>query len=183
MREHPVTGQEVPWELLRPGHTCGLTAVSAARLFYRSACTAFYDLARDRGVTMFGGRRPGCAISVIRACGVLLSPEAAAGCTCSYPIRCTVALQRKPERQQPWTVYVTPGELRPVKHPAVNSGAAADMKEDEGTVWFAHPNPNTAKYTRFPNYEVKFNLTEEILAGMGYFSRDFKGQRIAGRKN
>ena len=89
MRDHPVTGQAVPWEFLRPGHTCGITAASADGLFYRSACTAFYDLARDNGVTIFGGYRPGCAISVIPACGLLLSPEASAGCTCSYPIRCT----------------------------------------------------------------------------------------------
>lgn len=180
MREHPVTGQPVPWEFLRPGHTCGLTAASAEGLFYRSACTAFYDMAADRGVTIFGGYRPGCAISVIPACGVLLSPEAAAGCTCSYPIRCTVALKRKPARQQPWTVYVTPGELRPVKHLAVNFGAPSDMKDDEGTVWFAYPNPNTSKYTHFPNYGVKFDLQEEVLPGMGYFCSDFKRQPMPG---
>ena len=109
MRDHPVTGQPVPWEFLRPGHTCGITAASANGLFYRSACTALYDLARDNGVTIFGGYRPGCAISVIPACGLLLSPEASAGCTCSYPIRCTWVMKRKPQRQQPWSVYVSPG--------------------------------------------------------------------------
>ena len=50
MRDHPVTGQQVPWEFLRPGHTCGITAASASGLFYRSACTALYDIgARQRG--------------------------------------------------------------------------------------------------------------------------------------
>ncbi|MHB0957192.1 MAG: outer membrane protein assembly factor BamB family protein [Pirellulaceae bacterium] len=180
MREHPITGQAVPWEFLRPGHTCGVTAASAEGLFYRSACTAFYDLARDNGVTIFGGYRPGCAISVIPACGLLLSPEAAAGCTCSYPIRCTWAMKRKPQRQQPWSVYVTPGALSPVKHLALNLGAVADMKDDEGTVWFAYPSPNTAKHTHFPNYGVKLALQEEILPGAGYFSRDFKGRSIVG---
>ncbi len=180
MREHPITGQAVPWEFLRPGHTCGISAASADGLFYRSACTAFYDMARDSGVTIFGGYRPGCAISLIPACGLLLSPEAAAGCTCSYPIRCTWAMKQKPQRQQPWSVYVTPGELRPVKHLAVNLGAVADMKDDDGTVWFAYPNPNTASFTHFPNYGVKFSLQEEILPGTGYFAHDFKGQSIAG---
>ncbi len=179
-RAHPVTGEPVPWEFLRPGHTCGITAASSNGLFYRSACTAFYDLEKDRGVTLFGGYRPGCAISVIPACGVLLSQEAAAGCTCSYPIRCSLAMIRKSDRHQPWTVFVTPGELRPVKHLALNLGAAADMKDDEGTVWFSYPSPNTRSYTHFPNYGVKFNLFDKTLSGMGYYRNDFKGVTIDG---
>jgi len=179
MRDHPITGEEVPWEFLRPGHTCGTTAASAKGLFYRSACTAFYDLDKDNGVQIFGAYRPGCAISVIPAGGVLLSQEAAAGCTCSYPIRCSLAMVRKPDRAQPWTVYVTPGELSPVKHLAINFGAPADRKDDEGTVWFAYPNPKTGSYTHFPNYGVKFDLNAETLGSMGYFCRDFKDVSIA----
>ena len=180
MREHPITGEQVPWEFLRPGHTCGTTAASAKGLFYRSACTAFYDLQEDNGVTIFGAYRPGCAISVIPAGGLLLSQEAAAGCTCSYPIRCTLAMTRKPNRTQPWTVYVTPGELKPVKHFAINFGAPADRKDNDGTVWFAYPNPKTSSYTHFPNYGVKFDLHVKTLPEMGYFSRDFKGHYIYG---
>jgi outer membrane protein assembly factor BamB len=180
MREHPVTGKKVPWEFLRPGHTCGVTAASAKGLFYRSACTAFYDLEQDNGVTIFGAYRPGCAISLIPAGGVLLSQEAAAGCTCSYPVRCTLAMIRKHRRAQPWTVYVTPGELTPVKHFAVNFGAPADRKDDEGTVWFSYPNPNTRSYTHFPNYGVKFDLNVRTLPSMGYFCNDFKGLDITG---
>lgn len=179
-RDHPVTGQKVAWEFLRPGHTCGVTAASAVGLFYRSACTAFYDLQRDNGVTLFGGYRPGCAISVVPACGLLLSAEAAAGCTCSYPVRCTFAMKRKDSRTQPWTVYVSPGELRPVKHLALNLGAAADRKDESGTVWFAYPSPNTAKYTHFPNYGIKFDLREQVAEGGGFFSHDFKGHAIPG---
>ena len=180
MREHPITGKQVPWEFLRPGHTCGTTAASAKGLFYRSACTAFYDLEQDNGVTIFGAYRPGCAISLIPAGGVLLSQEAAAGCTCSYPVRCSMAMIRKPERAQPWTVYVTPGELTPVKRFTVNFGAPADKKDDEGTVWFSYPNPKTSSYTHFPNYGVKFDLHAKTLPSMGYFCHDFKGVDIAG---
>jgi outer membrane protein assembly factor BamB len=178
MRDHPITGKQVPWEFLRPGHTCGITAASAKGLFYRSACTAFYDLEQDNGVTIFGAYRPGCAISLIPAGGVLLSQEAAAGCTCSYPVRCSLAMIRKPQRAQPWTVYVSPGKLTPVKHFAVNFGAPADRKDDEGTVWFCYPNPNTSSYTHFPNYGVKLDLKAQILPSMGYFCHDFKGLDI-----
>ncbi|MBN2325815.1 MAG: PQQ-binding-like beta-propeller repeat protein [Candidatus Omnitrophica bacterium] len=173
-RKHPITGEDVPWEFLRPGHTCGITAASANGLFYRSACTAFYDLEEDDGVVLFGGYRPGCAISVIPACGVLLSQEAAAGCTCSYPIRCSFAMMRKPDREKPWTVYVTPGELKPVRHLAVNFGAAADRKDDRNVVWFSYPNPKTDRFNHFPNYGVKFDLGETIQEGLGYYCRDYK---------
>ena len=181
MRSHPITGKQVPWEFLRPGHTCGTTAASADGLFYRSSSTAFYDLAQDRGVTIFGAYRPGCAISVIPAGGVLLSPEASAGCTCSFPIRCSVALKRKPQRPQPWTVFVTHGAMSPVKHFAINFGAVADMKDDEGIVWFGYPNPKTVySQNHFPNYGVKFDLQDKVLEGMGYFCHDFKEVDIAG---
>ncbi len=181
-RRHPITGEEVPWEFLRPGHTCGVTSASAGGLFYRSSCTAFYDLAEDRGVTIFGAYRPGCSISIIPASGLLLSPEASSGCTCSYPLRCSFALIRKPARPQPWTVFITQGAMTPVKHFAINLGAPADMKDDEGTVWFAYPNPKT-EYTKnhFPNYGVKFDLNDEVLPGgppMGYFCSDFKGTAL-----
>jgi len=183
MRTHPVTGEKVPWEFLRPGHTCGVTSASASALFYRSSCTAFYDLAEDRGVTIFGAYRPGCAISIIPASGLLLSPEASCGCTCSYPLRCSFALIRKPRRSQPWTVFITHGAMTPVRHFAVNLGAPADMKDNEGTVWFAYPNPKT-EYTKnhFPNYGVKFDLNDEFLQGMGYFCRDFKGTTVEGSR-
>jgi len=181
-RDHPITGEQVAWEFLRPGHSCGLTAASAKCLFYRSDCTAFYDLEQDNGVTTFGAYRPGCAISVIPASGLLLSQEAAAGCTCSYPVRCSLAMIRKPNRTQPWTIYVSPGELKPVEHFAINFGAPADMKDSEGTVWFSYPNPRTdvKPPSGWPNYGVKFNLNEQILPDIGFFCHDFKGLTISG---
>ncbi len=180
LREHPITGKKVPWEFLRPGHTCGITAASANGLFYRSLFTNFYDLEEDNGVVLFGAYRPGCAISLIPACGVLLSQEAAAGCTCSFPIRCSLAMKRESNRHQPWAVYITPGELTPVQHFAINFGAAADMKDEDGTVWFGYPNPKTSSFTHFPNYGVKFDLADTIQEGRGYFYRDFKGVSIPG---
>jgi hypothetical protein len=87
---------------------------------------------------------------------------------------------RKSERAQPWTVYVTPGELTPVKRFAVNFGAPADRKDDEGTVWFSYPNPKTDSYTHFPNYGVKFDLNVQTLPEMGYFCHDFRDIDIAG---
>jgi len=69
--------------------------------------------------------------------------------------------------------------MTPARHFAVNLGAPADMKDDEGTVWFGYPNPKT-EYTKnhFPNYGVKFDLNDEVLQDMGYFCADFKATTV-----
>lgn len=181
MRTHPITGEQVPWEYLRPGHTCAITSASAHALFYRSYCKGFYDFSEDNGLVLFGGIRPGCWISMIPANGVLLSPEASAGCTCSFPIKCSVVFKRKEKRARPWTVYITHGAMSSAKHFAINLGAPADMKDDEGNVWFGYPNPKTVSLSNhFPGYGVKFDLKDKIRQGMGYFCRDFKGVKIEG---
>jgi len=179
-RTHPVTGKEVPWEFLRPGHTCAETAASADGLFYRSACTAIYDVTKDRGVAYFGALREGCLINMIPASGLVLIPEAASGCVCSYPIRTTVVLKSKEKRTEPWTVYITHGPMTPVKQFSINLGAPSDYKDDEGKVWFAYPNPNTHYNNHFTNYGVKFDLRDEFLPDMGYFTGDAKSINIEG---
>ena len=193
MRTDPVSGKQMPWEFLRPGHTCAISNASAGALFYRSSSTAIYDLDRDAGVTMFGGIRPGCWINMIPATGVVLVPEASVGCTCSFPLRCSFALVRKPDRAQPWTVFVGHTELdqrgrvvpttfdKPVKHLAINFGAPADMKDKDGTLWLAYPNPQTAySQNHFTNYGLKFDLHETISDEKGYFCHDFKRNGVEG---
>lgn len=195
MRVDPITAKQVPWEFLRPGHTCAITSAAPNTLFYRSSCVAFYDLARDAGVALFGGIRPGCWINMIPANGLVLVPEASVGCTCSYPLRGSFALVNKPDRAQPWTVFINHTEMKqreqvvpsaydmPVKHLAVNFGAPADMKDENGTLWLAYPNPRTVySKNHFANYGIKFDLHETILEDMGYFCHDFKGIRIEGTK-
>jgi len=192
-RTDPITGRQVPWEFLRPGHTCAITSASPSALFYRSSSTAIYDLDRDAGVAIFGGIRPGCWINMIPASGLVLVPEASVGCTCSFPLRCSYALVNKPDRVQPWTVFINHTEMdrkgrvvpdtyqKPVKHLAVNFGAPADMKDEQGTLWLAYPNPRTVySQNHFTHYGIKFDLHEEIAPEMGYFCHDFKGVSIAG---
>ncbi|TET23246.1 MAG: methyltransferase domain-containing protein, partial [Candidatus Aminicenantes bacterium] len=181
MRSHPITGKQVPWEYLRPGHTCAISSASANMLFYRSFSTAIYDFSEDRGLVLFGGIRPGCWINMIAANGVLLFPEASSGCTCSFPLRCSLVLKHKSKRPQPWTVFIAHGAMSPVKHFAINLGAPADMKDDKKQVWFAYPNPKTEYLSNnYPNYGVKFDLHDKILLGMGYFCSDFKSTTIEG---
>ncbi len=171
-RVHPITGKTVPWEYYRPGHTCAVTSASSSCLFYRSYNTAFYDLAADRGITYFGAIRPGCWINMIPANGLLLVPEASAGCTCSFPLRTTVVL--KPEQKteaSDWSVFISQGPITPVKRLGINLGAPGDKKDENGNLWFGYPRPKT-------EYGIKFNLHETVDEHMGYFNYDARGVQI-----
>ncbi len=192
MRKHPVTDASQPWEFLRPGHTCAVTSASAGTLFYRSACAAIYNMTKDNGLVLFGDYRPGCWISMIPAGGMLLSPEASSGCTCSFPLRCSVALTDKDNHPTPWSIYIDNGNMFPVKHLAINFGAPGDMKDNQGTVWFCYPNPKIGYIEdHFGDYGVKVQLKTtgekqkiQIEARQnkeipGYFCTDFKGKVIA----
>jgi len=180
MRSHPITGEDVEWEFLRPGHCCSITSASPSMLFYRSHCTGICDVEEDRGIALYGGIRPGCFTNIVAANGIVLFPEASSGCTCSFPVKCSMAFvprEHKPE----WTVFITHGDMMPVKHFAINLGAPADMKDDSGTVWFGYPNPKTVYGgNHFPNYGVKFDLKETVIENMGYFARDFRNKQFAG---
>lgn len=173
MRTHPLTGNPVPWEFLRPGHCCAVTSASAHTLFYRSYFAAIYDFTRDAGLNLFGAIRPGCWLNMISAGGLMLMPEASSGCTCSFPIRCSFALVNRPEkRTSNWTVFITHGSTRPVKQMALNLGAPGDMKDDDGKTWLAWPRPATVSPIGYGDYAMKFDVEVE---GDGYFQRDHKG--------
>lgn len=179
-RSHPITGKDVEWEFLRPGHCCSITSASESMLFYRSHSTGIFDIEGDRGLTIFGAIRPACFNNIIPANGLVLMPEASSGCTCSFPIKCSVAFiprEQKPE----WTVFITHGDMTPVKHFSINLGAPADMKDKDGAVWFGYPNPKTVYGgNHFPNYGVKFDLTETVIEDMGYFAHDFRDREFTG---
>ena len=170
MRTHPITGEQVSWEFLRPGHCCSITSASPNCIFYRSYCTAIYDMVKDNGLAYFGAIRPGCWINLVPANGLLLFPEASSGCTCSFPLRCSVAMKYK-DRPKEWTVFISNANTTPVSHLAVNFGAPGDMKDDKETLWFGYPRPKVG-------YGVKFDLKESLIQGMGYFSQDFKGVNV-----
>jgi outer membrane protein assembly factor BamB len=181
MRKNPITGQACEWEFLRPGHCCAVTSASKHMLFYRSYNVAMYNLTEDKGVDLFGGIRPGCWINMIPASGLMLMPEASSGCTCSFPIRCSVAMVDKPKRvASNWTVFINHGDQKPVKHLAVNFGAPGDMRDDNGRMWFGYPRPKAYSGIGYGNYGVKLQLSEEVTDGMGPYCRDYRGVNIDG---
>ena len=146
MRQHPLTGEQVPWSIIRPGHHCGMITGCENMLLFRSGFTGFYDLKADDGTQHIAGHRLGCWINAIPANGLVMIPEASAGCVCLFSIASTVVLEPR-EPRNPWTIYSSIGETTPVKHMALNLGAPGDRRDVRGKVWLAYPRPSTSKAT------------------------------------
>jgi outer membrane protein assembly factor BamB len=86
-----LTGEERPFRLER-SYGCGQLAASKEMLLFRSATLGYLDLRHGSGVENFGGIRPGCWINALPVGGLVLVPDASAGCQCSYQNRAWMAL-------------------------------------------------------------------------------------------
>jgi outer membrane protein assembly factor BamB len=86
-----LSGEERPFPFQR-SYGCGILAGSQHLFVYRSATLGYWDLRDNARTQSFGGLRLGCWINAVPAGGVVLVPEAAGGCECSYLNRATVVL-------------------------------------------------------------------------------------------
>jgi outer membrane protein assembly factor BamB len=86
-----VSGEDRPFTFER-SYGCGQLAGSRHMLLFRSATLGYLDLSRGSGVENFGGIRPGCWINALPVGGLVLVPDASAGCQCSYQNRSWMAL-------------------------------------------------------------------------------------------
>ena len=169
MRPHPITGQDVPWSIMRTGHHCGmLTGADSGMLMFRSGSTGFFDLNQDEGVRHFAGHRLGCWINAVVANGLVLIPEASAGCVCQFSIASTIVLEPRQERR-PWTIFSAVGSQTPVRHLAINLGAPGDRKDESGTIWFSYPRNTAYKET---SLDVKLDLSPSFGSEGGFESID-----------
>jgi outer membrane protein assembly factor BamB len=166
-RKHPITGADVPWSIMRTGHHCGmLTACDSGMVLFRSGATGFFDLNTDEGVRHFGGHRLGCWINAIAANGLVMIPEASAGCVCQFSIASTIVMEPRAPRR-PWTIYSAVGAQTPVKHLALNLGAPGDRKDALGNIWFSYPRRLAYQETAL---DVKLDLRPKFARGGGYES-------------
>ena len=79
--------------VFKRSYGCGQMAGSTNLMVFRSATLAYFDLLSPKGVIDYGGIRPGCWINAIPAGGMVLIPDATAGCQCSYLNQAWIALQ------------------------------------------------------------------------------------------
>lgn len=176
-RQHPLTGKEVPWSIMRTGHHCGmLTGSESGMLMFRSGATGFYDMNTDEGTRHFAGHRLGCWINAIVANGLVLIPEASAGCVCQFSIASTIVMEPR-EARRPWTIYSAVGEQTPVKNMSINLGAPGDRRAVDGTIWFSYPRYKAYQET---SLGLELDLQAKFATGGGYkseneYSIDVKG--------
>jgi outer membrane protein assembly factor BamB len=161
-RSHPLTGEETIWQFLRPGHHCGAISACQQMLFMRSGFTSYYDLHNDSGVRHFSGHRLGCWINAIPADGLVLAPEASAGCICLFPIVCSVALEPRPDYDR-WGIYSSSGANTPVQHMAINLGAPGDRRDANGKLWLGYPRPGLPRDRAAMGFSLRLgmNFVEE----------------------
>lgn len=85
-------GSPVPFEFQR-SYGCGILASGAHMLLFRSATLGYYDLSGARRTENYGGIRPACWINTLPVGGIVLVPDATAGCVCSYLNKAWFALE------------------------------------------------------------------------------------------
>ena len=169
MRINPITGATDQWQFARPGHHCGCPCAAPNCLFFRSYNLGYYDLLRDYGTMHFGAHRAGCWINFIPAAGLLLVPEASAGCMCSFPNMCTVVFQPA-DRQKGFGMYSTPGPLTPVKRLAINLGAGGDRNDAAGDLWLSFPRPYKGRLVLPLKVDVAFHPGGRFVRGSSSYT-------------
>ncbi|MCH7687599.1 MAG: PQQ-binding-like beta-propeller repeat protein, partial [Planctomycetes bacterium] len=170
MRSHPLTGEKISWSFMRPGHHCGMLTGSDNMLLFRSGFTGFYDLEADAGTRHFAGHRLGCWINAIPTNGLVVIPEASAGCVCMFSIASTIVMEPR-EPRRPWSLYSGVGSTTPVKQMALNFGAPGDRRDAHGKLWLAYPRP-TPNPRLETSLDLSFKLETKFLSQGGFFSRD-----------
>jgi outer membrane protein assembly factor BamB len=175
MRTHPVTGAEEPWTMMRTGHHCGMvTSCDSGMLVFRSGFTGFANLFEDDGIRHFSGHRLGCWINAVAANGLVMIPEAGAGCVCQFSLEATIVLEPR-ETRRPWSVFSAVGALTPVNHLAVNFGAPGDRRDALGRLWLSYPRYLPYRKT---SLEVELDLKPQF-ASAGAASRLARSSTLA----
>ena len=173
MRTHPLTGEQTPWMFARPGHHCGAISATPNMMFFRSKFTAFYNLDQDEGTEHFAGHRLGCWINTIPANGLVMIPEASAGCVCLFSIAATVVFEPRDNRMQ-WGVYSATGATLPVQHMALNLGAPGDRRDAHGKLWLSYPRPSSRA-----GIDLPLDLKPKFATGGDYFRYNAEAYSVA----
>ena len=136
-------------------------------MFFRSKFTAFYNRDTDQGTEHFAGQRLGCWINTIPANGLVMIPEASAGCVCLFSIASTIVFEPRDDRMN-WGVYSATGMTTPVQHMALNLGAPGDRRDAHGKLWLGYPRPVVARGHR----PAARSQARSIAKGGGAFSHE-----------
>ena len=173
MRTHPLTGEQTPWMFIRPGHHCGAISATPNMMFFRSKFTAYYNREQDEGTEHFAGHRLGCWINTIPANGLVMIPEASAGCVCLFSIAATIVFEPRDNRME-WGVYAATGSSQPVQHMALNLGAPGDRRDAHGKLWLGYPRPSSR-----PGIDLPLDLKPKFTKDGDFFALNEKSFPVA----
>ncbi|MFC2075920.1 PQQ-binding-like beta-propeller repeat protein [candidate division KSB1 bacterium] len=136
-REHPISGESVPWTWLR-NYGCNYPIACENLLTFRSAAAGYYDLASGGGTGNWGGFKSGCTSNLVAADGVINAPDYTRTCSCSYQNQTSLALVHMPEVEI-WSFSKVSAPAEPVKRIGINLGAPGDRVDGGGTLWLDYP--------------------------------------------
>ncbi|MCP3695147.1 MAG: hypothetical protein GY917_23315, partial [Planctomycetaceae bacterium] len=145
-------------------------------LFFRSGFTSYYDLEKDSGTTHFAGHRLGCWVNAIPGNGLLMVPEASAGCVCQFQMTATFVFEPRPDRDT-WRLYSATGPQLPVKTISLNLGAPGDRRDKFGTLWLGFPRPKTVG-----RLEYTFDIAPTFLGTKDYVSVNEQQVQVTGQQ-
>lgn len=163
-RPHPLTGEASDWRFSRPGHHCGIITATPNMMFFRSGFIGYYDLYKDSGTQHFSGQRLGCWVNAIPGNGLVMIPEASAGCVCQFSIASTVVLEPK-SSSKAWGIFSAVGTTTPVKRMGINLGAPGDRVDDARREWIGFPRPKTVE-----RLEFVLDIAPQFTEGGGWYS-------------
>lgn len=172
-RPHPLTDEESEWRFSRPGHHCGIITATPNTMFFRSGFIGYYDLYNDSGTRHFAGQRLGCWVNAIPGNGLVMIPEASAGCVCQFSIASTVVMEPKAVNKS-WGIFSAVGATTPVKRMGINFGAPGDRKDESGREWFGYPRPKAVE-----RLEFVFTIDHKLAPGGGWYNRNAETRPIA----
>lgn len=173
-RNHPLTGEPSEWRFSRPGHHCGIITATPNMMFFRSGFIGYYDLYADSGTRHFSGQRLGCWVNAIPGNGLVMIPEASAGCVCQFSIASTVVLEPKTENKS-WGIFSAVGDTTPVQRIGINFGAPGDRKDLAHREWLGFPRPKSVG-----RLEFMFDIQPRLAPGGGWYSQNPDSIRVPG---
>jgi outer membrane protein assembly factor BamB len=89
---HLRTGEPYAGWKWQKSDKCGTLSASASCIFSRFVTPRMFSIDSGDYLPLTSVTRPGCWINILPAGGLILIPEASAGCTCYYPIQTSVVL-------------------------------------------------------------------------------------------
>jgi outer membrane protein assembly factor BamB len=137
-----LNGDEKPFNFGR-SYGCGVLAGSRHMMVYRSATLGYFDLLKNEKTENYGGMRPGCWLNALPAGGLVLVPDASAGCACSYLNQSWVALE--PVGIRPPTIVPSGG--------AFAEAVAVDIQHEDRSVVVRYTLDGTSPGIDSPKYE------------------------------